>query len=619
MQLTKRFSSLFLFLSLILATGVLPAVAASTPPPMEPGIMVFSLSDESRQQLGLDWSHVVTISLDMEPEWYTYAHVPGGIGKPTTLSGATADTLPLVPMYPAGKPKPDTFDPSISVNAYEGGTLLFAGVPAASTEPFPVIMRLELLLCHPSRCVPYRRNLTHDGPGAGVAPSAEVQPWWPSFAALADSTRADSSGGEDDIATTVSQDNTETLVQWSFTPVYLQPGLEVSSLLSAILMGLLAGLILNIMPCVLPVVSLKLSALLNSSSLDSEEDRIHAFREHNAFFALGVITFFMVLATVLGATGQAWGALFQNQWLVLAAAGLILALALSLFGLYHLPIIDLKFGVKSGSPRVQAFFTGNLATLLATPCSGPFLGGVLGWSLVQGPLIIFTVFASIGLGMASPYLLMVANPRLSRFLPRSGPWIGYVEKAIAFFLVGTVVYLVGIAFGGVVLRVLAPLWAIALGGWLWVCTRSARPQTRWIVRASCLSLLAAMIIWTTPQRVGESVWEPFDPVALNERIGQERIFVSFTADWCPTCKVLEATVLTPGNVAGWKRDHDIAFIRVDLTERNVEGEALLKAMGSMSIPASALFAPGEAGASPLVLRDLYTRSQLENILRSWEK
>lgn len=615
MQPTKGFSSLFLLLSLILATGIRPAMATPAPPPMEPVIRVFALSDDSRQQLGLDWSHVVTISLDMEPEWYTYAHVPGGMGKPTTLSGATADTLPLVPLYPAGKPKPDTFDPSVTVNAYESGTLLFAGLPAASAEPFPVIMQLELLLCHPSRCVPYRRNLAHGDPGTEPALRAEEQPWWPTFMALAESAQATTAA----LLPTPGSGDTETLVQWRFTPVYLQPGLEVSSLLSAVLMGLLAGLILNIMPCVLPVVSLKLSALLNSSSIDSAEERIRAFREHNAYFALGVLTFFMVLATVLGATGQAWGALFQNQWLVLAAAGLILALALSLFGLYHLPVVDLKFGIKSKSPRVQAFFTGNLATLLATPCSGPFLGGVLGWSLVQGPLIIFTVFASIGLGMASPYLLLVANPRLSRFLPRSGPWIGYVEKAIAFFLLGTAVYLVGIALGGAVLRLLAPLWAIALGGWLWVRTRSARQQTRWIVRASCLALLVAMVVWTTPQRVGESPWEPFDPVALNERIGQERIFVSFTADWCPTCKVLEATVLTPGNLARWKRDHDIVFIMVDLTERNVEGEALLRAMGSMSIPASALFGPGEAGASPLVLRDLYTRSQLENILRSWEK
>jgi len=616
MQLTKRFSSLFFLIVLILSAWVRPVDAAPKTLPIEPDIQVFSLSEASRSLLGLDWSHLLTISLDMEPEWYTYAHVPGGMGKPTVLSGATADTMPLAPLYPAGKAKPDAFDPSVIINAYESGTLLFAGVPAASNEPFPVIMQLELLLCHPTKCVPYRRNLAHGGPETGAAPPAEAQPWWPGFAALAESGHA-ATGAP--LPVMPENDDTEALVQWSFTPTYLQPGLEVSSLLSAILMGLLAGLILNIMPCVLPVVSLKLSALLNSSSIDTEDERIRAFREHNAFFALGVISFFMVLATVLGATGQAWGALFQNQWLVLTAAGLILALSLSLFGLYHLPVIDLKFGIKSKNPRIQAFFTGNLATLLATPCSGPFLGGVLGWSLIQGGGVIFTVFASIGLGMAFPYLLLIANPRLSRFLPRSGPWIGYVEKGIAFFLVGTAVYLAGIALGDAVLRVLAPLWAMVLGGWLWVRTRSARPSTRWALRTASLALVAAMVVWTAPDHADESAWEPFDPVSLHGRIGQERLFVSFTADWCPTCKVLEATVLTPQNVARWKREHDIAFIKVDLTGRNVEGEALLRSLGSMSIPAAALFPPGKKGGSPLVLRDLYTRSQLENIMGSWEK
>jgi thiol:disulfide interchange protein DsbD len=488
-------------------------------------------------------------------------------------------------------------------------------------------MQLDLLLCHPTKCVPFRRNLAFGDSGLDTAalPRANEQPWWPSLVALAASPPPETASPSPDTGTSglsaapsAGTDATE-LIEWRFTPVYLQPGLEVAGLLSAILMGLLAGLILNIMPCVLPVVSLKLSALLNSSSIEKESDRISAFREHNVFFALGVIAFFMLLAAVLGVTGQAWGALFQKQWLVLAVAGVILVLSFSLFGLFHLPVIDLKFGVKSASPRVQAFFTGNLTTLLATPCSGPFLGGVLSWSLVQGPAVIATVFASIGLGMASPYLLMALNPRLSRFLPQSGPWIAYVEKSIAFFLVGTAFYLVGIALGSGVLRILAPLWALGLGGWLWIKTRPSVPAMRWTIRAGSLALLVAMAVWTTPSQVKDTVWEPFDPTQLANRIGQERLFVDFTADWCPTCKALEATVLTPENVTAWKQTYNIAFIKVDLTERNVEGEALLQALGSKSIPAAALFTPGKGSASPLVLRDLYTRSQLENILRSWEK
>ena len=406
-----------------------------------------------------------------------------------------------------------------------------------------------------------------------------------------------------------------TLVNWQFEPTYLQPGLEVSSLISAILMGLLAGLILNIMPCVLPVVSLKLSSLLNATDSRGQKNRYRAFREHNIFFVLGVLAFFIVLAVVLGATGKAWGALFQYRWLVLALAAMITALAASLFGLFHLPIIDLKFGARQTTPRRQAFFTGMLTTLLATPCSGPFLGGVLGWALIQGPFIIATVFVAIGVGMASPYMLLAINPKLARFLPKSGPWIEFVEKGVGFFLLGTAFYLVSIAYGTWTLRILAPLWVILTGGWLWFHTNNVRAAVRWTIRLVTLALLAGSIAWTTPSQLETDPWEPFNPVTLNDAIGEEFLFVDFTADWCPTCKALEATVMTDKNVARWKNTYAVRFIKVDMTERDPEAEALLLALGSRSIPTAAIFRKNQP-KTPLVLRDLFTVKQVENILNS---
>lgn len=384
-------------------------------------------------------------------------------------------------------------------------------------------------------------------------------------------------------------------------------------------MGLLAGLILNIMPCVLPVVSLKLTALLHSGGADPEKSK-RAFRQHNIFFSLGAIAFFLVLAIGLGFTGKAWGAIFQSRWLVFALAGIIGGLGLSLFGLFHLPVIDLKFGSGHDNPRTQAFFTGMLTTLLATPCSGPFLGGVLGWALVQGPTVIATVFVCIGIGMATPYLLMAANPGLARFLPKSGPWIEYVEKLIGFFLMGTAFYLISIALGTESLRILAPLWAFSFAGWLWWRTRPANAvRIRWTVRAAALILLAASISWTTPGPVENSPWEQFDPVAFNQQLGKKQMFVDFTADWCPTCKALEATVLTDKNVIRWKKKSGVTFIKVDMTTPDANAEALLKALGSHSIPTAAFFDTGSKSTSPLVLRDIFTESQLENTLESWKK
>lgn len=116
----------------------------------------------------------------------------------------------------------------------------------------------------------------------------------------------------------------------------------------------------------------------------------------------------------------------------------------------------------------------------------------------------------------------------------------------------------------------------------------------------------------------EDVWEPFQAETLMDRVAEGPVFLDFTADWCPTCKVLEATVLTPENVMRWKDTYGVRFIRVDMTERNMEAEELLKALGSMSVPTAAFFTP-KTPNEPMVLRDLFTKTQLENVLRSWKK
>ncbi len=604
MQLTKPYRTLFLIFLVTLCVRVSYAQDTPQKGPLTTTVKAFQLNADKV---------LLAVTLDMEPDWYTYADKPGGMGKPTQITGTTASGAEIVTFYPAPIAKPNTFEPGTTINIYKPGTTIFI---AASTQApiFPIAIRLDLLLCHPTKCVPVRKDITFGTPDmeANSLPSAESQAWWPDFSHLTKPVVSEMQSMECDAP--VKPDTAD----WQFTPRYLQPGLEVTGLLSAILMGLLAGLILNVMPCVLPVVSLKLSALLNSSNAKTEEERIRQFREHNAFFALGVLAFFLGLAIALGITGQAWGALFQKTWLVLGIAGVILLLSLSLFGLFHLPIIDLKFGEESKNPRVKAFFTGNLTTLLATPCSGPFLGGVLSWALVQGPTVIATVFISIGIGMASPYILLIINPRLSRYLPKAGPWIEFVEKGIAFFLVATAFYLVSIALGSASLRILAPLWGILFGGWLIKRTNQSDFNKKWGVRIFTLALLACLIILTIPKQE-TTVWEPFNAKELSQRIGNEPIFLDFTADWCPTCKALEATVLTPSNVRRWKKKYGVTFIKVDMTEDSVETEALLKALGSMSIPTAAMIPTGKASRTPMVVRDIFTKTQLENILKSWKK
>jgi len=188
----------------------------------------------------------------------------------------------------------------------------------------------------------------------------------------------------------------------AFVPRFFAPVLEVTGLFKAAALAFLAGLILNCMPCVLPVVSLKLSGLLALCGDEGPRERRRILREHNAFFALGIVVYFLVLSAILGVFGLAWGQMFQSPSLAVVVAVVMFAMSLSLFGVFHLPVVDLRLPTGGRRhTRRGAFLAGALATLLATPCSGPFLGGVLAWTVLQPLPVIMTVFATIGLGMAS--------------------------------------------------------------------------------------------------------------------------------------------------------------------------------------------------------------------------
>jgi thiol:disulfide interchange protein len=413
----------------------------------------------------------------------------------------------------------------------------------------------------------------------------------------------------------------DTILDRPLEPVSFQPGLEVRGLGKALLLALLGGLILNLMPCVLPVISLKLRGLIpdpDAAAGDLAGQR-KAFRNHNQLFALGILTFFLFLAFLLSFTGMVWGQLFQNPATVIVLATLLLAMGLSLFGVFNLPVIDLKLGRKgqsSMSAEGQAYFTGILATLLATPCSGPFLGGVLAWSLVQPPLVVAGVFLCVGLGMASPYFVLSFFPSLVRFLPKPGNWTLHLEKILGFLLVGTCIYLLTFLPPEFLFPVLVLFWVTGLAAWIWGSwtNLSQTALRRWSIRLLALALVLIVGAWTLSSRLEISDWEPFSDELFAETLGQDRILVDFTADWCPNCKFLEKTVLTPGNLATLQEAFGLRLIKVDLTHEHTPGMELLRNLGSQSIPLVAIFERGEAAWQPLILRDLFTLGQLEQAL-----
>ncbi len=561
----------------------------------------------------------------IEPDagWYTYTQSPGGLAKPTRITASLKGSGPLKTVYPPGKAKDDVVNPGTTVNAYEGRTPILFPLPEGAKPPLALTAQVEMLLCTKDKCLPTRLELTHTEKAQATWPDARKQAWWPVLAkalkAAPKAPAAQAPASEALPAPSVSAAEPAATAtapgDWSgLKPRYLQPSLEVGGLLKAVLLGLLAGFILNFMPCALPVISLKLSALMAGSGGACEATRRSKIREHFLFLALGAMLYFLFLAALFGLTDLAWGQLFQEPEVVLALTLLVFGLSLSLLGVFSLPIIDLKFDQMTTHPKLQSLFTGMLTTLLATPCSGPFLGGVLGWALLQPPAVITTVLMSIGLGMATPYLGIVAFPGLVRHFPKPGPWTAHVERAVALFLMGTCIYLLNILPEAMVLPALVLLLLTAVCAWIWGDAGPGFDTTRArVMKLTAVGLMAVGLFWAL-QPSPKAPWERFSRPALTEALGQDTVLVDFTADWCPTCKVLEQTNLTPARLTMLKARYGVRLMKADLTERNPEAEALLHSLGSKSIPLLAIF-PKSMPESPLVLRDLFTPEQLEDAVR----
>ncbi|KHK01851.1 protein-disulfide reductase DsbD family protein [Desulfovibrio sp. TomC] len=604
---------------------VAAAAAQQLPARLEPALFRLPKGDPSGQILAV-------VTLVSAPGWHAYAVGPAESGQ-SARANLTAGDIQAPALFPPGIPTPDPLEPEKTVLIYEGRTPIFVPLSDQARSAPVLSGEIRVFSCSDTSCWP--STLAVSLPLAELAvvdlPQAETQPWWPLFLALRNAALASPLTACPDpslpasllhppvaavpatpAAASPAQPATPSLTPRSFTPA-----LEVSGLLKAAMLAFAAGFILNFMPCVLPVVSLKLSGLLAISGEEGKLERRRILREHNFFFALGIVVYFLLLSLILGAFGLAWGEMFQSPGLAIVVAVVLFALSLSLFGVFHLPVVDLKISSGTrGHTRRGAFLTGALTTLLATPCSGPFLGGVLAWTLLQPQHVIMTVFTAIGLGMASPYAVLAIWPRLVRLLPRPGAWMQSLERAMAFVLAATCLYFLALLPPGRILPTLAAFWAMALAATLFGRMHLAQSALRGaIMGVAALAVagggLAFALTFTPPV---EAEWVAYTPETFAERLGRDNLVLDFTADWCPTCKLLERTVLTPARVAQWGTRHKAVFMKVDLTRQTPSAMALLRALGSQSIPVAAFFPAGDEANAPLVLRDLFTAGQFEQAM-----
>jgi thiol:disulfide interchange protein/DsbC/DsbD-like thiol-disulfide interchange protein len=393
---------------------------------------------------------------------------------------------------------------------------------------------------------------------------------------------------------------------------------SLGGILQALGFALIGGLILNVMPCVLPVISLKIFGFVSEAGERPEK----AFWLSMAF-SLGIISCFAVLAAIvilLRAAGAqvGWGFQFQDYRFIVLISCLVFAFALNLFGVYELSVsAQATQGLAtlaSGQGYGSAFFQGVFATILATPCTAPFLGTASAFAFAQPGWATFLVFLFIGLGMALPYLLLAVNPKWLRYLPKPGSWMLRLKQCMGFLLIGTLLWLVWILgqMRGVdaIVRLGAMLLLIAILAWIkgsfWTPVSSWR--SRVLAATSMLGVfLLAAGAYGFLTRPSQLVWQQFSQAKLDDALASGRpVFIDFTADWCITCKTNERFAIDTSKVREEFLKRNVVILKADWTRGDPEITEILKQHGRAGVPMYLVYPGGSKEAQPVLLPELIT-------------
>jgi len=382
------------------------------------------------------------------------------------------------------------------------------------------------------------------------------------------------------------------------------------SLAAMLGLALLGGLILNLMPCVLPVLSLKLLSVVGQGGREKRD-----IRRGFLASAAGIVVSFLALAGLLialraGGTTIGWGLQFQAPLFLAAMAVLMTLFAANLFGFFQVPLPGAvaRLGEHHHHHGLAGhFFTGFLATLLATPCSAPFLGTAVGFALSHGTGEILAIFAALGLGLALPYLAVALLPGLAQRLPRPGRWMLWLKLVLGLALVGTAAWLVSVLWQqegpATALAVAVALSALlALLAW----RRGAAPALRrgLALAAVLLALGGLALPALLPSRPGlaalDEGWVAFEDPAIPRLVAEGRtVFVDVTAEWCVTCLANKRLVLDLASVKAALAGDDVVSMRADWTRPDPAIAAFLERFGRFGIPFNVVFGPGAPGGIPL--------------------
>jgi thiol:disulfide interchange protein/DsbC/DsbD-like thiol-disulfide interchange protein len=397
----------------------------------------------------------------------------------------------------------------------------------------------------------------------------------------------------------------------------------------ALLLAFLGGVVLNAMPCVFPILSLKLLSLARQAHGHSSVKLGHGL----AYMA-GVLASFAALGgalLTLRAGGQAigWGFQLQTPVFVAVVTYLLFAMGLSLSGVaaFGAGLAGTGSRLADRAGLTGTFFTGVLATVVATPCTAPFMGAALGFALVAPGPVAIGIFLALGLGLAAPYLLATILPGWQRVLPRPGPWMDLVKQLLAFPLYGTAAWLLWVLIQevgpGQSLAALFGLVLVGFAAWIYGRTRFSAPLGRRLGAGfAAAGFVAALMLAGSFATTGAGTaaaaapdglaYEPFTAARLAalEAAGKP-VFVNLTADWCVTCLINERVALDSAGVRQAFAARGIVALKGDWTNRNSEITALLQQYGRSGVPLYLLYS---GKGDPVILPQILTASTVLDAL-----
>lgn len=539
----------------------------------------------------------MAVKLVHEEHWHTYGKVlpPDVIGKPTKLKwtlpeGWSVEELPWPSTHEV-----DSTDGKKS-QGYDGIVYLPVKITPAGKagDSAEIVVKVDALVCNPQNCMPAK-------------PEAKLT------LKLADKAEADPA-----YATVFGPDNAPASATGA-TMVAAAPASAAEtparSFGGYLLFAFIGGLILNVMPCVFPVLGIKVLSVVQQAGEDKKQVLVHGLA-----YTLGVLVCFWALGALVITLGKAWGFQLQSPGFVYGLGAFFLIFGLSMAGLFEIGTSAVGVGqnLQAKHGLSGSFFSGLLAVVVATPCSAPFLGPALGYTVTLPALQAMVMFSMIGIGLASPFLVLAIFPRLVSVLPRPGAWMESFKQGLSFLLFGTVVFLLwvltGMVQGQPLLFAMLGLVLIAMGCWIYGRWHLPHKSGRTRFIALILTLLSIGGGLYAGWPVKEDKWAEWSPEKVAElRAANKPVYIDFTAQWCVTCQV-NKRVYKSDALKKLIAEKKVILLKADWTNEDDRITKALADLGKAAVPVNVLYLPGEK--DPVILSELLT---VENVSEALNK